>query len=77
MVYEYHDGYPRVRTWPDSGEFYVHRLTAVAEYGFEHVRGKQIHHLNGHRFDGRPSNLVPLTATEHQTMEEQTHLHTE
>ena len=50
------------------GEYYqtsIHRLTAVAEYGFDAVVDKHVHHKNGIQWDNRPCNLEPLTAEEH------------
>jgi len=44
---------------------YVHRLLAVAEYGFDAVVDKDTHHLNGIPWDNRPSNVEPLSKTEH------------
>lgn len=54
--------------WNDndaSCQVRVHRLVAVAEYGFDEVKNKEIHHKNGIEWDNRPENLVPLTTTEH------------
>lgn len=46
--------------------FYLHKLVAVAEYGFEVVaKADLVHHRNGHRLDNRPSNLEPLSYSEH------------
>jgi hypothetical protein len=45
---------------------YVHRLVAVAEWGIEAVRDKDIHHKNGVPWDNRPENLEPLTRKEHR-----------
>lgn len=54
----YIDGeYPRVR---------VHRLLAIAEYGFDAVCGKEIHHKNNIQWDNRPENIEPMTTTEHR-----------
>lgn len=38
----------------------VHRLVAVAEWGFDEVCKSEIHHRNGMKLDNRPENLVPL-----------------
>ena len=48
-----------------EGQVRVHRLTAVAEYGFDAVAGNDIHHKNGIPWDNRPSNLVVLGHEEH------------
>ncbi|WP_237713322.1 HNH endonuclease [Halococcus hamelinensis] len=44
---------------------FVHRLLAVAVYGFEAVVGHDVHHENECRFDNRPSNVVLKTRSEH------------
>jgi len=44
----------------------IHRLIAVAEYGFEEVKDKEVHHKNGNLLDNRPENLKPLTGSEHK-----------
>ncbi|MDL0127054.1 HNH endonuclease [Halobacterium salinarum] len=43
----------------------VHRLLAVAEYGFEEVSEMVVHHKNGIRWDNRPENLELMTSSEH------------
>ncbi|RBI58323.1 hypothetical protein DMJ13_27385 [halophilic archaeon] len=43
----------------------IHRLVAVAEYGFDAVSGKHIHHKTGIPWDNRPENLSPETQSEH------------
>lgn len=48
--------------------FRIHRLVAVAEYGFDAVSGNDIHHTNNHRCDNRPSNLEPISRSEHATL---------
>lgn len=45
---------------------YVHRLLAVAEYGFEAVQGMDVHHKNGVKWDNRPENIEPMTSSDHQ-----------
>lgn len=47
----------------------LHRLLAVAEYGFDAVKDKHIHHKNGVRWDNRPDNIELLSPSEHQTKE--------
>jgi hypothetical protein len=44
----------------------VHRLVAVAEYGFDEVSGKVIHHDNRIPWDNRPDNLKPMTDSNHK-----------
>ena len=64
------DGYPFWREYYD-GEYnrvLVHRLLAVAEYGFESVIGNDVHHKNGHRFDNRPDNIELLDPSDHRRM---------
>jgi len=61
------DGYP---TWQSSydgrnDQVYIHRLLAVAEYGFDAVCGSAIHHRNGLKWDNRPSNIELLDQTDH------------
>jgi len=45
----------------------VHRLVAVAEYGFDAVADSVVHHKNGVKWDNRPGNLEVLDAGEHAT----------
>jgi len=62
------DGYLRIVTSDTGGgldRVFVHRLVAVAEYGFEAVCDKHVHHESGHGLDNRPDNLVPLSPAEH------------
>lgn len=62
------DGYALWREYYD-GEYNrvaVHRLAAVAEYGFSAVVGRDVHHKNGIQFDNRPSNLEPMDPSEHR-----------
>ncbi|WP_226043428.1 HNH endonuclease signature motif containing protein [Natrinema sp. DC36] len=52
----------------DQDKVYVHRLLAVAEYGFEEVVSKEIHHRNGVQWDNRPENLEVLTPADHRRL---------
>ena len=56
IQHEYGDGYARV---------YMHRLLAVAEFGFDEVKDKVVHHKNGLSWDNRPDNIELMTAAEH------------
>lgn len=47
---------------------YMHRLLAVAEYGFEAVKGMHVHHDNGIKWDNRPDNIEIMTPEEHGKM---------
>ena len=68
-------GYYRWRTEYDGERFYVrvHRLLAVAEYGFDAVAGKHVHH--GEDPDAPcpvawanwPANIIPKSAGEHMS----------
>jgi hypothetical protein len=46
----------------------VHRLVAVAEYGFSSVAGKVVHHKNNIPWDNRPENLRLMTDSAHKSM---------
>jgi len=48
--------------------FNLHRLVAVAEYGYDEVVGKEVHHKNGIPWDNRPGNLQPIVSEEHARM---------
>lgn len=45
----------------------VHRLAAVAWFGFNAVRDKDVHHVNGVPWDNRESNLALLSPGEHRS----------
>lgn len=44
---------------------YVHRLLAVAEYGFDAVADQDVHHENGIPWDNRSENITLLDKGEH------------
>ena len=60
-------GYERVQTKYDGDKFSfpIHRLVAVAEYGFEALEGNIVHHKNGVSWDNRPENLEVMSQSEH------------
>jgi hypothetical protein len=43
----------------------VHRLLAVAKYGFEEVCGMNVHHKDNIGWDNRPENIELMTDAEH------------
>jgi len=62
-------GYPNVAAWNKDKKqmehVKVHRLLAVAKYGFDEIKGMDVHHKNEHRMDNRPDNIELLTPGEH------------
>jgi transposase len=46
----------------------VHRLLAVAMYGFEEIKGKEIHHKSNVPWDNRPENIELLSSSEHSKL---------
>lgn len=52
--------------WHHNGQrVYVHRLLAVAEYGFDTVCDNVVHHKNGIPWDNRLENIEALPQPEH------------
>lgn len=49
----------------EYGRFLVHRLAAVAWFGWESVVDRDVHHKNQCSWDNRESNLELLTRSEH------------
>lgn len=43
----------------------VHRLLAVAEYGYDEVCDNVVHHKNGIKWDNRPDNIEVMGRSEH------------
>jgi histone H3/H4 len=56
-------GYEEVRHIGEA--FKLHRLVAVADYGFDAVADNHVHHQNSIPWDNRPSNLVVMGVEEH------------
>lgn len=46
-------------------EVRIHRLLAVAEYGFDEVAGRSVHHKNGIPWDNRPENIEVMDKEDH------------
>jgi len=46
----------------------LHRLVAVAEYGFDAVSGNDVHHVNQIPWDNRPDNLEVMSRSEHMSL---------
>jgi hypothetical protein len=44
----------------------IHQLLAIAEYGIDEVKNKEIHHKNGIPWDNRPNNIIPVTSKQHR-----------
>jgi len=51
----------------ESEYLYVHRLLAVAVYGFSAVCDNDVHHVNQVKWDNRPENITVLSPGEHRT----------
>lgn len=65
-----HQGYERWKTYVD-GTYHrvaVHKLVAVAEYGFDAVCGEEIHHKNEIRWDNRPDNIEVMSPADHRRL---------
>ncbi len=60
-------GYVRVQeeSFGEMNRFQLHRLIAVAEYGYDVVVENDIHHKNEIKWDNRPSNLEPIEKERH------------
>lgn len=61
------DGYERWSVGADgeNQSVIVHRLAAVAWFGFDAVCGNVVHHKNKHKRDNREENLRVMTDSEH------------
>ena len=47
---------------------YVHRLLAVALYGFDEVADNVVHHKNGVKWDNRHENIEVMSLGEHTSL---------
>lgn len=45
----------------------VHRLLAVAEFGYDAVVGNDVHHKNHHKIDNRPDNIELINRSKHRS----------
>lgn len=49
----------------EHSNVYVHRLLAVAKFGFDAVSENNVHHLNEHKWDNRHENIGLMSHGEH------------
>jgi hypothetical protein len=49
----------------NEGRVFVHRLAAVAWFGWDAVVDKAVHHKNNVPWDNREENLEPMTFSDH------------
>lgn len=61
FVYPCYDG--------EQNRVNIHRLIAVAKYGFDAVANKDVHHKNDIPWDNRPSNIAVLDKTAHSLLQ--------
>jgi len=68
------DGYAYVQNQFEGESYhsYVHRLLAVAEYGYDRVVNNVVHHCNGVKWDNRPENIEVMTAADHARLHHKT-----
>lgn len=52
----------------EHNKVFVHRLLAVAEFGFEALHGMVVHHKNGVHWDNRPDNIEVMSQSDHATL---------
>lgn len=66
----YEDGHWKCYSLHDGlAEFaYLHRLLAVAEYGYEEVADKVVHHESGCGLDNRPDAITLMDKGEHLSL---------
>jgi transposase len=61
----YTDAYGGYEKWSDVDKVRVHRLLAVAEFGFDAVCGMDVHHRDEIPWDNRPSNIELMEHGDH------------
>jgi hypothetical protein len=61
------NGYERVQCGVNKEQVSLHRLLAVAEYGFDAVTDKVVHHKSNIPWDNRPDNIELMDAGEHSS----------
>jgi transposase len=66
--YTRRDGYERWISGADGRQVRVHRLAAVAWFGYDAVVGNHVHHVNDIPWDNREANLQPIDPSEHQSL---------
>lgn len=61
------NGYEVCETWYEgkSETVLIHRLAAVAWYGFDAICDNVVHHRSGHKRDNREGNLQPMSGEKH------------
>ncbi len=57
----------------DGRSMLLHRYVMEQHLGRKLVRGEQVHHVNGDRFDNRIENLQVMSAQEHMHHHKQKH----
>ena len=57
----------RVTVGGDEKSVKIHRLLAVAKYGFDKVKNKVVHHKNRIKWDNRYENIELMTHSAHST----------
>jgi hypothetical protein len=67
------EGYMFWATTVDGTQLNVfeHRLLAAAKYGLEAIKGKHVHHKDGHPFHNTLENIEVLSRTEHKARHKQ------
>lgn len=58
-------GYEEIRHWQQR--IYVHRLSAIAWFGYDAVKDQHVHHCNNIPWDNREENLEAMSESEHRS----------